>query len=387
MSDNSKKLPHISLKLTTEGRFNSPRSGGKKNTPTFVNKGNRQGHGTKIKNSVSSVVTQWSFNQEERKKENKPQLPDVLPLILEVDPDEFNLDDLRTSGIEIISELEKGFIIAASADTDLTELQNKIDKFFQEQRGGGVVAKILDIRELNQRPEFILSPALLNNWNEIRDGQVYTVDIGISCLGDISKLSNYPQEKDYKNAESYAKAIIRWTEKQNTTYQQWDDLACERQQNLTQFIQDYNGEFLSSFIEGKTPKFSEAPDSFSCRILISGKGLKDLVYNFPYVFEVTEPDDIQISTFETSEKTDLSVFKLQSPDDNAPKVCVIDSGIQEYHPLLANAVDNSYSKSWVVEDENITADLVHNGGHGTRVAGAILYPREIPRKGKQEAVC
>ena len=36
------------------------------------------------------------------------------------------------------------------------------------------------------------------------------------------------------------------------------------------------------------------PDSFTLRLKIPGKGLKDLVLNYPYVFEVAEPDDIEL---------------------------------------------------------------------------------------------
>lgn len=359
---------------------------------------NRQGHGSRIKNLTSSVVNDWQTAQEKRKEEGKPKLPEAISLILQIDPDTFDLDELRTSDIEIISELENGFIIGASKDIDLSELQKKIEKFFQEKKGGNVVAKILDIRDSHQRPEFILSPTLLENRNQISDEQIYVVDVGISCLGTKSKLiSKYPekpQETDYKSAEDYSKAlekygqkINKWIEKRDLTWEEWDDFALERKEDLTNFVEkDYQGQ-IYRISDGKEPRFSEAPDSFSCRISISGKGLKDLVYTFPYVFEVTEPDKIQFNQSDTSENANQSSFKLESPDTNAPKVCVIDSGIQEHHPLLAKAIDSNYSKSWVIGDQNRTADLVSNGGHGTRVAGAILYPREIPQQGKQNAVC
>ena len=72
---------------------------------------------------------------------------------------------------------------------------------------------------------------------------------------------------------------------------------------------------------------------------------------------------------------------------NAPKVCVIDSGIQERHSLLKAAIDFSSSTCWIPGEFDKTADFVKNGGHGTRVAGAILYPRNIPRNGKYQAIC
>ncbi|WP_204106358.1 MULTISPECIES: S8 family peptidase [Spirulina sp. CCY15215] len=384
MSNNPKHFPHIALNLATEGTLDRSRGGGKKNTQTARNLGDRQGHGTKIRDLVLSVVDDWQTTQEQREGENKPELPNAVPLILKIDPDTFDLDNLRSSDIEIIAELEDGYIIGASGDVELSELQNKIEKFFQEERGGGVIAKILDISQPHQRLEFILSPTLLENWDKIRDPQIYIVDVGISCLGTKAKLSDYPKKRESQSSEQYRDAIIRWTAKQSKTYEEWDDLASDRQEKLAQFIQHYNGEFLSSFIDGKTPKFSQAPDSFSCRIQISGQGLKDLVSNFPYIFEVTEPDIIQVETNAQLENGDDIFFELESPNANAPKVCVIDSGIQEHHPILANAIDSTQSRSWVTD--NLTADLVGNGGHGTRVAGAMLYPRNIPKQGKYNAV-
>lgn len=132
----------------------------------------------------------------------------------------------------------------------------------------------------------------------------------------------------------------------------------------------------------------QLPDSFSCRIQISGQGLEDLVFNFPYIFEVSEPDEfvelIQRQSL-LGEKSDN--FTLESPELNAPKVCVIDSGIQERHSLLKAAIDSQNSRSWIPGEINTTADLVKNGGHGTRVAGAVIYAGNIPRTGKQKAIC
>lgn len=389
MTERSEWLPHLQLNLTTKGKAKS--FGGRdsnKNSLTSTNLRNRQAHGSKIKNLVLSIITDWQNTYKKREEEDKPKLPDILPFILEIDPETFDLDDLRTSNIEIISELEGGYIIGASADADLTELQRKIELFFQSQKGGGIVAKVLDIRQRIQGLEFILSPYLLENWDQIRDERVYVVDVGISCLGSKSKLSNYPKQEDYSSAERYRDAINRWIEKRDLTYGEWDELASERQHELIKFVAGYKGEFLSSFIEGKTPKFAQLPDSFSCRIQISGKGLRDLVFNFPFIFEVTEKDNVtHLGQFHDVKESSELFFKLEAPEVDNPKVCVIDSGIQEQHPLLEKSIDAANSKSWVPLDTHITADLVSNGGHGTRVAGAILYPRSIPRSGKQRAVC
>ncbi|MBG1271590.1 hypothetical protein [Nostoc sp. WHI] len=348
MVESYQGFPHIDLKLTDKGTAKSLGGGGnKKVTQTHINLSNRQGHGSKIQELVSSLISDWKITQQQQEEDKKLILPDSIPLILQIDPETFDLDDLRTSEIEIISELEDGYIIGASADTNLTELQKKIEKFFNEQQGGGVIAKILNILDKNQRPEFILSPKLLEEWEQIKDEQVYVVEVGISCLGTTTKLRDYPEQKNYKKPENYVKAINNWIDNRDITYDEWDDLASKRQQDLMNFISNpkykYNGKLLSSFIEDNPPQFSEAPDSFSCLIQISGLCLKDLVFNFSYIFEVTEKDNIAepfSPNGEISNISNISLF-LQPPEKNAPNVCVIDSGIQEQNPLYQVKLPNS----------------------------------------------
>jgi hypothetical protein len=59
-------------------------------------------------------------------------------------------------------------------------------------------------------------------------------------------------------------------------------------------------------------------------------------------------------------------------------VPVKDGGRDDTHNL---------SRSWVPNETDLTADFVKNGGHGTRVAGAVLYPNLVPTSGQQQAVC
>ncbi len=393
MVEGYNQFPHRKLKLTARGEAAlTGRGGTRKNTQTAANSANRQGHGGKIKNSVSLLLSDWHATQEKREEEEKPSLSDAITLILQIDPETFDLDELRTSDIEIISELEDGYIIGASADTNLTEFQKKIDLFLNGTWGGGVVAKVLNVLDKNQRPEFILSPHLLAKWNQVRDEQFYVVEVGISCLGTQTQLRPYPAQNDYKSPENYAKAINDWISNRDLTYGEWDDLASERQQSLINFVKFYGGDILSSFEDGTTPRFSQAPDSFSCLIQIPGKGLRDLVLNFQYLFEVAERDDI-FEVLQLNHQPNILPehgnisFKLEAPGANARRVCVIDSGLQENHRLLEQAIDLNYSRSWVPSETHLTADLVPNGGHGTRVAGAILYPRGMPQSGSQSAIC
>ncbi|WP_199784799.1 hypothetical protein [Nostoc sp. 'Lobaria pulmonaria (5183) cyanobiont'] len=157
MVESSQGFPHIRLRLTTEGRAASPSGGGKNNPITVVNLGNRQGHGSKLKSSVDSLIFEWQETQEEREQEEKPPLKSRR-IILEIDPDSFNPDGLKAYGIELIADTEDGYIIGASADLELSELQKKIEKFINEQYGGNRVAEIWEVIDGKKKPELILSP-------------------------------------------------------------------------------------------------------------------------------------------------------------------------------------------------------------------------------------
>ena len=390
MTQNSKQFPHVRLRLTKEGTAKPSTGGGNKklNPITASNKSDRWGHGSKLKSSVSLIAADWQSSVKEREEEEKPELPDARRIILKVDPKAFDPDTLKGYGIEVIGDLEDGYIIGASADLELTDLQQKIQKFLDEQKGGGTVAEIWELIDGTKKLELILSPELWKHWDRVQDEQTYTVDVGFACIGTKTQLSDCPVQKEDETIDNYSKRLNKWIEKRNLTYQKWDDLKLIREDEVTRFVVDhYQGEILS-IVDGETNRFVELPDSFSCRIQISGKGLKDLATNFPYIFEISEPDEFaELIRGQIESESTNSNFELLPPKNDAPKVCVIDSGIQERHPLLKAAIDERASTCWIPDESDRTADYVSNGGHGTRVAGAILYPGDIPRTGQQQAMC
>jgi len=390
MSEQLNQFSHLSLRLTNQGTAAIPPGGGKKpSATTQANRVNAGGHGSKLNSSISSIVSNWETEREKRKEEGKPELPDAISFILQVDPNLFDADALKSFGIQVVADLEEGYIIGASADIELSELRKKIQQFIDSERGGGKVPEIWEILEGTKRPEYILSPSLQAQWDQISDNQEYIVDVGISCINIQEQYSRCPKQERSKNDADFKKKIDKWLDNHNLTYQEWDDLYLVIEEQFEQFIQQplYRGEILRS-VQGEEVGISRLPDSFSCRIRILGKGLKDLVLNFPYIFDVSETDEF-ISPYVTpnSSESDWEQFELEAPERNAPKVCIIDSGIQEIHPKLKVAIDSNLSTSWVPGETNMTADYCQGGGHGTRVAGAVLYPRGIPKTGRQQAVC
>src|SRR4028119_2431066 len=137
MVERSDRFPHIQLKFERAGIAASPPGGGTPNAITSANASNRQGHGSKLKSSLNSLIFQWQDTQETREEEEKPPLPEkAIPIILQIDPNPFDAEDLRNYGIEVIAELENGYIIGASADdSEFSELEKKLQKFIKAERG------------------------------------------------------------------------------------------------------------------------------------------------------------------------------------------------------------------------------------------------------------
>ena len=387
MPDSSANFPHLRLRLAGQGHAATRSFPRKVSSTTSANRGDAGGHGGRLRSSVDLITTNWTAEQQTREAEGKPDLPDAVSFILQVDPNSFDADALKGFGIEVVADLEEGYIIGASADTDLSELRKKIENFINSERGGGKVPEIWELLEGTKRPEYILSDGLKAEWEQLADNQEYIVDVGISCIDIQEQYSRCPRRKETDSDEKFQKRVTKWLDKHNLSDSEWNDLYLKRSDQLEEFVYGYEGEILRN-VAGNEIGVLRLPDSFSCRIRISGKGLRDLVLNFPYIFDVCEHDEFSAPSANPDiGGDDRDAFALEPPETNAPRVCVIDSGIQERHSLLKEAIDAVHSKSWVPGELNLTADYVPGGGHGTRVAGAVLYPRTIPKTGQQQALC
>src|SRR5262249_49911387 len=108
----------------------------------------------------------------------------------------------------------------------------------------------------------------------------------------------------------------------------------------------------------------------------------DFVLNYPFVFEVVEPEEIDVPQRVGGAAAPGAQAAPVAPEPNAPTVCVIDSGIQEGHVLLQPAIDQATSRCFLPQKQaNDVGDFVSPGGHGTRVAGAVLYGESVAKAG------
>lgn len=381
MPDAQAAFPHLPIPLILTGRAYFPR---RQTTPnqTDANKGNPLQHSQGLESAALSIVSDVKSRKSARTAPPTATLPAGTPLLLEVDQ-QTDLDFLRSAfNFELLSEEENGFVIVTSKDVDLGEFMAKVREFGRGESGSGQTAKVYQLFPDATRLQHTLSPDLLDLW-PLRDNEEYIVDISVACGGDLkfpeqaAPAEDETTEKRQKRAETFDKRRAEY-------YNAADKLQIERSNDIERLVGVYSGEILDQSLPAQDD--GKSPDSFTDRVRISGLGLRDLAYNYPFIFEISLPDNFDpIAELDIDPGEPLPPVTLLPPRLNAPAVCVIDSGIQEQHRLLAPAIDASSSRCFLpgcsVSD---VADYVASGGHGTRVAGAVLFGEIIPASGSHQ---
>jgi hypothetical protein len=345
---------------------------------TKVNRTNFAGHAKTLKGQVTGAIASIQKRLAER-SEDAPDLPAGVPLTIQVDPKSFDLDKLRKHfDFELVLEDEDGFVIVATEDISLGKLQTMVDDYSTDTYGSATVASIYSVDDDEgqvERLRRILAPRLFAIWPTISTLQELIVDVSVECLGTV-QIDDRPNRGNL-NDRAWAAKEADWYVAKSNAYQQWDDLKEKRERQIRRFILGHEGEILQ-IVDGEAFDAARLPDSFSVRVSISGDGLRDLVLNYGYVFEVIEPEEIQLpQNGEIDDADDGDDTNIVAPPANAPAVCIIDSGIQEAHRLLQPAVDTNTSHSFLPNDPSVM-DGVSNGGHGTRVAGVALFGESVP---------
>jgi hypothetical protein len=353
------QFPHLRLvqKITGKPRFFG---GGSESKITKANKEDRHNHYRSLRSQIESVGKDWTSSLARREKQNLAQLnAEIVPIFLKINPSLLGLVnfDLSDLGIEIISEEENGYIVGASID-GMRSLREKIEGFLAAKYGTGIVAnlwQILDGDHTEWKKEYILSEELLEKWNTIQDQEIYKLEVGIAFDKPLGQEPDPEKQGGEKRLKEHRKLEIKR-----------DELFLERENHFDAFIK-YYGSRTSSIVSYE--------DSFACEVAITGIGLKDLAENYPFVFEISEKEEIENIGSDEQDSLDIDM-EVMPPDDDSPEVGVIDSGVMENHRYLEDAINPLHSKSYLPGDPS-TADHVRGGGHGTKVAGAVLYPKGV----------
>jgi Subtilase family len=388
MPGNPPPFPHLPLLFREAGPARLS-GGGEDSDQTKTNKANRGAHSATLGGNATRLAADWEATQHQREQNNLPELAKGVPLLIEVDPG-LELDELRKHfQFEIVCEHEDGFVIAATDDLDLKLFLQKIKDFVGDVRGSANIAKIHRLHEdpdRKMRLERILSERLLLEWPTLNENGTYICDAGVVCLG-IQEIPAPLNRRQRESDAKWARRQMEWAAERDRAYRQWDEVRIAREDEVEHFVTSYGGRILNIFDEQTVE--AALPDSFTVRIEIVGRGLKDFVLNYPYLFEVVEPEDIELPQLAgpVGEAREPAVT-LRPPDPRAPAVCVIDSGIQQDHRLLEAAIDTESSHCFLPDrPSDDVADYVPPAGHGTRVAGAVLYGEYVTTQGVFECPC
>lgn len=378
----SDKFSHLPLPLLFRGKPKL-QGGNTPNPQTRNNINNRKNHGEYIKRRSAELSHFWKERHAERIENNLPVIETGVPVLLEIEPST-DISFLRGLGFEIVCEIEDGFIIVATEEVDFATLNQKADVFIQQLTARcNTPARIYALCEDSDRIKQILSPELYSKWETISVDTIYIIDIGVSCCGNI-ELPKRPDRQKDETDEHYQLREQHWEKRFNDAYIAWDELKMERETIIENFVTDYQGEIIE--MADGTSGICDLPDSFSARLKITGKCLIDLVLNFAYIFEVSEGEIINAGASTANSFESEEDVEIIPPESSAPIVCVIDSGIQEGHKYLSPAIISTNSVSLLPNNPD-ASDEVAEGGHGTRVAGAVLYPEEIPIRGSYQLPC
>jgi hypothetical protein len=379
------EFEYLPLLLRYKGKAILP-GGGKTSPQTLANQRvRRQEHADSLLRSANALAENWTARQRDRAAEDLPVIAAGVPILLEIDSG-LDLDVLREKfDFEIVSEEDDGYVIVASERIDVPAFMRMVNEFAGEAYGSANVAKIHRFSDDPTSPDRlgrILSEGLFQLWPQIDERQNYVVDVGIACSGT-HEIPVPPKARKREDDASWARRQAEWAEARVNAYNAWDAIKETRENEITRIVHQYGGEILH-LIDGGAYDSAVLPDSFSVRLRVSGRALKDFVLTYPFVFEVVEPEIIGTSPG-PKEPTPAGPRRAEPipPEVDAPAVCIIDSGIQEAHALIRGAIDTPRSHCFLVDRLGTeVADLVAPGGHGTRVAGAVLYGEitDIPER-------
>lgn len=396
-------FPHLRL-ILRDSRPAKFSGGGETDSRVATNKANRRAHGRQLQEWLADFGRQQATVKTSRAARNLPAIAGGTPLLLEVAPG-LKLEELTTRfHVEVVTEREettadgvrREVLVATRAVGD-SALRRLARGFQTRMRGSAAMASVLDINSDpsdERRLELILSPGLQQRW-PLPPTETCILDVAFQTRGVFTSLTIKPPERrSGESDEVYNRRVTaRFEHRRAQVYELWDEFTLELENEVAAIIEAHGGQLVQQWQNGEAGLAAATvhfPDSVSMRIEMLGRGFADLILNHPRVFEAREPEETEPleGLVPQGEDAPAPPFELLPPSSDAPWVTVIDSGMQEGHRLLAPAIATARSLCLLPgRQPHETQDEVVEGGHGTRVAGAVLYPRDVPATGLGQALC
>jgi len=385
-------FPH--LQLANRGTFTPKFPGGpRENAEVEEAKANPAAHSARLLREFDGMRQQDTELYAQRVAADLPLIPAERGFLIRL-PEGGDMDALAHAlGVELVAETDEGIMLVSSTDLEYSKIYQVLEKFGASKGNMVTGSSLLDVYTQRDDPRKL--GAILSDEIEwpLADDKIYTFDLAIQTAPS-TRTIEWPTIKRRQSETDEEFRVRKERERQAAHYRaldEWQEKAEERVRQLQPILTHYGGEDLSGIVTQHGVEMESGmvfPDSVQIRVRMSGAGFKDIILNFPHLFEISLPPDLQHITPGSTEDGPSIEPDILPPSEDAPVVCVIDSGIQEEHRWLRPAIDSSTSRCFLPgSDPNNVADYVCPQGHGTRVAGAVLYPTEIPKEGTVTPVC
>ncbi len=390
----SSKFPH--LQLTYKGQFTPKFQPAPRRIPEVDRlRSDPTGHATRLRARLDHWVVDFEQSRKEREQRGLPAIPAETSFVLHV-PEGSDGDAIAHAlGVNLVAETREGLMLVATTDLSLQKIRAVIDQF-EASGGRGQGGELLDIyttRDDPKRLSQIFTAEVMQLW-PFADGTVYTFDLAIHSAQSTRRIKFSSCRRRKAQGETEEQFRVRRegmrAEARIAASEAWYEMVEVRFRELDRLVTHYGGTVIDGPMNNPETESADGlvfPDSFQVRVRMTGAGFKDVALNFVHLFEIALPTDIARGEEATQRFTSEQNFTLNEPAVNAPTVCVIDSGVQEDHRWLSAAVDRKSSRNFVPgEPADAVADQYPPRGHGTRVAGAVLYPSGIPKSSSAQPV-
>ncbi len=382
-------FPHLYFSYIGKLKAKFPSAWREEPAEVVAIRANPGNHATTLRGVLEGLEKDYRINLDQRRKDGLPLIEKGKGFLLRlregVDADEI----AHALNVELVAEAEGGFILVAAEDISFSKFYSALSLFEAGQDGGGRAAAVMQAfrkPDDQARLQQILAPDVFPSW-PFEAKKEYTFDLSIQTAPSLRtvKFQRAVQRK-HETLEAFAaRKRAAHDVVLASAYDRWTEGAEERFLELERIVKHFKGTFLSGFSSDPEKPINNGVQFADCivvRVRMCGEGFHDVIFNLPHLFEITLPEELRVNSGDTK-AAGTGQPTIKSPAANAPAICVIDSGIEEGHAWLAPAIDTVASKCFLPGiDAKAVQDEVKAAGHGTRVAGAVLYPLEIPRAGE-----
>ena len=245
----------------------------------------------------------------------------------------------ETRLIESIEEYKYSLVVLAN-ESDVSNFIKKIEVYLNENfiKTDKLTKEKIDTGEPKNKK-------LLNNINDLKIATLKSFWVDAPEIAFPIENENIWWEVWFRKSDDYIAKL-------KSVYNNLEIIGCQIGQSQIELA-----EYIVKVIKGTSEQLSNS-------LLL----LDNLA-------ELRQPQEVAnfIESFKDKREwlNDLKERTVNNYDDNSVLICLLDTGINNKHPLLENFVfdDNlhSYNESWGFQDS------YPNGGHGTGVAGLALY--------------